>query len=282
MGITAKQSRAIAEALHAGHASVPLAPNNQRMVSVPVHPTVWCLSSATDFISSNPPPSTKTKYGGRKQRGYHASAFSSFAEKMPLLAAEFDIILDCSNPEDIEVEVWADQYLNSLLDKEEEEDDDEGHSKPVQAGRALRAHVSHSQMLPSPHMTQSAMRLISSYWASLQKASSASAGDGSSYCGMTPPLTFLKTAAKLAAASARLFHRTEILPYPDATLAVALCEETLIAQGWSSSVWGSLRGDVTAGSELGESLLRLYESLKRAESSAVADWNWEEAHHHEE
>ncbi len=259
-----KQGRAVGEALRAGHATAPLA--SGQTCSVDIHPTVWCLSAAPDLLPKQQPQQSDKKINKfASSKNVAAPLAVLFAEKSsPQLAAQFDVILDCSSIEDDVAEAWADDYLATLVCGEVEEKQAE---KRDAARRALQSHITTCQQLTQPTMTPSAMGLLKSYWT----AARAAANSGSSGSGMVSS-TSLETAAKLAAASARLFHRTEIHPFPDVTLAVALCEEGLIARGWNSELWGSMREQMAYGRDLEECLTELYRRL--VQISKQFGWEW--------
>lgn len=265
--ISAKQGRAIGEALRSGHAAVDL--SGGRTCAVDIHLTVWCLSAAPDLLPKQQPAGKKfSKWGSSKNSV--APLAILFAEKSsPQLASQFDVIMDCASIEDIAAEAWADDYLSALVSGEREGDEGEETSNKEAARRALQSHITACQQLPQPTMTSSAMKLLKSYWTSMRAEAAADPGHGG---GGAMPAISLDTAAKLAAASARLFHSTEIRAFPDATLAIALCEEGSIARGRFSEMWGPLREQMVCGRDLEECLADLYSQLVRV--SKVHKWEW--------
>jgi hypothetical protein len=264
--LTAKQGRAVGEALRAGHATLAL--GNNQTCTIEVHPTIWSISAAPDILPKQQSQPTGEKFGKWNSNNAVAPLAVLFAEKSsPQLAAQFDVIIDCSSIKDDAAEAWADDYLTSVVygERGQEEEEHSGNtSKREAACLALQSHIATCQTLPHPTMTASAMGLLKSYWTAT-RAAGTSAGNRA-----TSALS-LETAAKLAAASARLFHRTEILAFPDATLAVAFCEEGLIARGWNSELWGPLREQM-CGRDLDECLNELYKQLVQV--SKHHGWEW--------
>jgi hypothetical protein len=277
--LSIKQGRAVGEALRSGHATVALAAG--KSCTVDIHPTLWCLSAAPDLVpkqqqqqqqQQQQPAGKKFKKWDSGIKGAVAPLAVLFAEKSsPQLAAQFDVIIDCSSIEDDAAEACSDEYLSSLLlggERRDAQDDDQ--SSKIEAARlALQSHIATCQQLPQPIMTHSAIGLLKSYWTATRAAT---AGDRHGRGGAALA-TSLETAAKLAAASARLFHRSEILDFPDATLAIVLCEEGLIARGWGSEQWGPLREQMAYGRDLVECLTDFYRQLLSV--AKQHGWQWE-------
>lgn len=253
-GLTNKQGRAVGESLRAAQAAVSL-PGASISINIPVVPTVWCIAGA--------PPCQKSTVGSKRRCGGQLPPGpAAFAELSPQFVAPFDVILDCCSPDDSEIEAWADDFLGLVTMG----------PQPGAAKLALQNHITTCQQMPAPRMTTPAMQLLSGYWNALRTAVSSEGG--------VPPVR-LDSAAMLAAASARLCHRDLILPFPDATLAIALCEEGLIAQGWTSALWGPLWEQMAAGKGLTECLEGLYEEL--AGVAKAGGWGpWEEGLRDEE
>ncbi|KAG7670939.1 hypothetical protein KSW81_004367 [Nannochloris sp. 'desiccata'] len=269
--LTVKQGRAVGEALRAGHATVALPVGET--CTIDIHPTVWCISAAQDISPKQQPQPAGKKSGKGSSNSVVAPLAVLFAEKSsPQLAAQFDITIDCFSIEDNAAEAWADEYLTSIVYgerrwQEEEEERSCNTSKRVAAPLALENHIAACHQLPQPRMTASAMGLLKSYWTATRAAGTGVGGGTIGISGIS-----LETAAKLAAASARLFHRAEILAFPDATLAVAFCEEGLIARGWNSELWGSLREHMARGRDLDECLNELFKQLLQV--SKEHGWEW--------
>lgn len=270
--LTAKQGRAVGEALRAGYVTIALGVG--QTCTVDVHPTVWCISAAPDILPKQQPKPAGKKFCKWSSNNAVAPLAVLFAEKSsPQLAAQFDVIIDCSSLEDDAAEAWADDYLNSIVYGERGEEEEEecfGNTSKREAARlALQSHIATCQQIPQPTMTASAMGLLKSYWTATRAA-----GEGAGGGAISAPS--LETAAKLAAASARLFHRTEILAFPDATLAVAFCEEGLIARGWKSELWGPLRKHMANGRNLDECLNELNKQLVKVSKQHGWEWNAQE------
>jgi hypothetical protein len=259
----AKHGRAVGEALQAGHATVAL-PSGQTC-TVELNPTIWCLSAAPDLLSKQTAGQKFNKFASTSKTACKNEAPLAvlFAEKSsPQLAAQFDVVLDCASIEDESAEAWADDYLAALVAGEPAE---ERAARREKARLALQDHISTCQQLAQPTMTPSAMGFLKSYWTATRSTAS---GNG---CGVSA--AFLNTAAKLAAASARLFHRTEVHTFPDATLAVALCEEGLIARGWNSELWGPWREQMVYGRDLVDCLSDFHKQIVRV--SKQHGWEWD-------
>lgn len=246
--LTAKQGRALGEALRAGSGAVAL--QGGGAATVPLRPTVWCLASADELGATNAAKAPAKK----KSRPWGAAApppppgAAAFADKLsPQLAAQFDVVLDFCNQEESEVEAWADSFLSGLMETEAAAEDDNTASgmAPDTARQALQLHIAAAQALHPPRMSPAAMRHLSAYYSAVRDAGGA---------GVVP--LSLETAAGLSAASARLCLRSEIAAFPDAALAVALCEEGLAARGWVPLLWGPLQAALAAGQATLDDCLR--------------------------
>ena len=257
--LSSKHALAVGDALRVRQVSVPLPGSFTDKVTIPITPTVWCIAAT----QAEKKPAMPFKRG----RGWDAQlppGPATFAKLSPQFAAQFDVVLDCCSPENSEIEAWADDFLGALTD---------GFSQntAASAGLALKSHITTSQHMAAPRMTSPAMQLLSGYWNALRAAVGSEGGAAA---------VRLESAATLAAGAARLFHRQQILPFPDAILAIALCEESLIARGWTSALWGPLKAQMVAGRPLSECLEKLYDQIAVVAKSG--GWAWDEAQLHEE
>jgi len=175
-----------------------------------------------------------------------------------MLTAQFDVILDCTESTDYQASAWADFILQRSMAGPRE-----ASVKAQQAQQALQQHISDCRHLPAATMHPEAMELLSWHWRSTRSIIFSESEHSAS-----APYN-LATAARLAAACARLCHRTTILPYPDAVVAVALCEEALLAHGWLMELWPPWKEALSEGESLDAALSGFHAALRKAAAEAA-------------
>ena len=94
---------------------------------------------------------------------------------------------------------------------------------------ALQAHLRQAAALQHPRMSAEAMALLSGYFLMIRAAEES-------------PQGVLASLARVASASARLCLRADVLPFPDAAVAVAFMEEQLSARVSGAYTWGGGAG----------------------------------------
>lgn len=112
--------------------------------------------------------------------------------------------------------------------------------------RALQRHLAAARAAPQPELSPAATALLSAYFLHLRAFEGAQLGA-------------LASLIRMAAASARLRHSSQVAALPDVALAIAFLEEKLLAAGRTPAFWPRWRAELQRCTSLGECLRGLAE-----------------------
>ncbi|KAL4438185.1 hypothetical protein ABPG77_010546 [Micractinium sp. CCAP 211/92] len=203
-------------------------------LSVPVATTLWTMVHEQDLSKLGRCAAASS--GGPD--GMVASCSLSLTERIinrfshPFFS-QHDILVAAGPQTEDEVDMMADAILGPRTG-------DGG------ALRALQHHLAAARAAPQPTLSQGATALLSAYFLHLRAVEGAQHGA-------------LASLVRVAAASARLRHASEVAAVPDAALAVAFLEEKLLAAGSCPAFWPRWRAELQRCTPLGECLRGLAE-----------------------
>ncbi|KAL6766898.1 hypothetical protein ACKKBG_A37815 [Auxenochlorella protothecoides x Auxenochlorella symbiontica] len=167
--------------------------------------TLWLHLAATDFGRSCYDHISPLELLARK-----------YGRDAPLV---FDVLVACPDPQ-------APAMAARLEDLLQAPDESE---RAAMTPDDLAQHMRVAQGLGQPRMTHEGLEALTAYFTCLRLGEEQA------------PQTALLSLARVAAACARLCHRAEILPVPDAAVAIALMEERLEAMGMLAMRWEKWR-----------------------------------------
>ncbi|KFM27387.1 hypothetical protein F751_1164 [Auxenochlorella protothecoides] len=167
--------------------------------------TLWLHLAATDFGRSCYDHTSPLELLARK-----------YGRDAPLV---FDVLVACPGPQ-------APAMAARLEDLLQAPDESE---RAAMTPDDLAQHMRVAQGLGQPRMTHEGLEALTAYFTCLRLGEEQA------------PQTALLSLARVAAACARLCHRAEILPVPDAAVAIALMEERLEAMGMLAMRWEKWR-----------------------------------------